>query len=208
MPYILKQDDDDTTTSSSSSEPRPPILAVDLDETIIQSDTEELVPGAKEALQYLKDNGWLIVIWTCRGDIDTHVPQILKRHGIPYDAINTNVLGIKDKSRKISFDAIVDNKNVDFGDGWESIVRELEKRRAGWQRKDITKAFVYRLNPTDSTESIIQEWALNSAGEAVLTKGEFEEFEYEESPCNGKAFLKSLENAVGGVYTWTVLKEC
>jgi hypothetical protein len=135
---------DDTTTDSSSttsdsSDPREPILAIDLDETIIQPDTEELIPGAKDAILLLKMLGWKIIIWTARGDGDSFVPKVLGRHGIPYDAINENLPGIKDKSRKIVFDAIVDNKNVDFNSGWEEIVRELEKRRLGWRDKGMTK---------------------------------------------------------------------
>lgn len=139
--FIASTDESTTSTSSSSSEERAPILAVDLDETVIQSDTEELIPGAKDALIALKKLGWKIIIWTARGDAAKFVPEVLRRHGIPYDAVNENLPGIKDKSRKIVFDAIVDNKNVDFGEGWESIIRELEKRRKGWQHKGITKIF-------------------------------------------------------------------
>lgn len=148
---------DDTTTDSSSSttsdssDPREPILAVDLDETIIQPDTEELIPGAKDALLALRKLGWKIVIWTARGDSDTFVPKVLGRHGIPYDAVNSNLPGIKDKSRKIVFDAMVDNKNVDFGMGWEKIVRELEKRRLGWRDKGMTKM----LDPVSKIEKEI-----------------------------------------------------
>jgi hypothetical protein len=129
------------TSTSTSDDAREPILAIDLDETIIESDTEELIPGAKDAILALKKLGWKIIIWTARGDSDTYVPEVLKRHGIPFDAVNTNLPGIKDKSRKIVFDALVDNKNVDFGQGWESIVRDLEKRRQGWRHKGLTKVF-------------------------------------------------------------------
>ena len=133
--------DSTTSTSESSSDPRDPILAIDLDETIIQPDTEELIPGAKDAIIKLKQLGWKIIIWTARGDSETFVPKVLSRHGIPYDAVNENLPGVKDKSRKIKFDAIVDNKNVDFSIGWDKIVFELEKRRLGWKDKGMTKMF-------------------------------------------------------------------
>jgi len=133
--------EESTTTTTTTDEPRSPILAVDLDETIIQSDTEELVPGAKVALIALKKLGWNIIIWTARGDAEKFVPEVLGRYGIPFDAVNANLPDMKDKSRKIVFDAVVDNKNVDFGDGWESVVRELEKRRKGWKHKGVTKIF-------------------------------------------------------------------
>jgi hypothetical protein len=133
--------EESTTTTTTTDEPRAPILAVDLDETIIDSETEELIPGAKAAILALKKLGWRIIIWTARGDAEKFVPEILGRYGIPFDAVNANLPEMKDKSRKIVFDAVVDNKNVDFGDGWEAVVRELEKRRTGWKHKGLTKIF-------------------------------------------------------------------
>jgi hypothetical protein len=152
MELVSDNEDLTTETSSSSSGERAPILAVDLDETVIQSDTEELIPGAKDALLKLKSLGWKIIIWTARGDAESFVPRIMKRHGLPFDAVNANLPGIKDKSRKIMFDAIVDNKNVDFGDGWESIVRELEVRRRGWRHQGITKS----LDPVTKKEVVLE----------------------------------------------------
>lgn len=201
---IYKDDDSETTTTStsSSSDERAPILAVDLDETIIQSDTEELIPGARDALLALQKLGWKIIIWTCRGDIDGRVPEILARHGIPYDAINENLPGVKDKSRKILFDAIVDNKNVDLNDGWESVVGELEHRRKGWQSKGITKVNVCEMNPQTKEIIVIQEWGLNADGCAVLLKGDedFVEMDLDASPIDGEEFLKELERSVNNTY--------
>jgi predicted mannosyl-3-phosphoglycerate phosphatase (HAD superfamily) len=149
---ILDSGESDITTTTTSTEERAPILAVDLDETIIQSDTEELVPGAKPALLALKKLGWKIIIWTARGDAEKFVPEIMGRYGLPFDAVNENLSGIKDKSRKIVFDAMVDNKNVDFTDGWEAVVHELEKRRVGWKHKGITKT----LDPVSKTERVLE----------------------------------------------------
>ena len=191
-----------TSTSTSSSERRPPILAVDMDETIIQSDTEELIPGARDALLALQKLGWQIVIWTCRGDVGGHTKDILDRHGIPYDAINENIDGIKDKSRKIVFDAVVDNKNVDFNDGWEAIVGELETRRKGWIDQGITKAYICEINTITGEEEIVQEWSLDGNGCAILTSGDEEavELDLDVSIRNGVEFLKSIERSVSGTY--------
>ena len=200
MPYEEETTTTDTTTTSSS-EGRDPVLAVDLDETIIQSDTEELIPGARDALLALRKLGWKIIIWTARGDVDTHVPEILERHDIPYDAINDNLPGVSNKSRKIHFDAVVDNKNVDFNDGWEAIVEELEHRRKGWQDKGITKATIFHVDPMSGEAEAIQEWGLKD-GCAVLLKGDASvvEFDIDASPEDGEEFLKELERSVNNTY--------
>lgn len=198
----MEEETTTTDTTTTSSEGRSPVLAVDLDETVIQSDTEELIPGARDALLALRKLGWKIIIWTARGDVDTHVPEILERHGIPYDAINANLPGIDDKSRKIHFDAVVDNKNVDLNDGWESVVEELEHRREGWKDKGITKATVFRVDPTTGESSILAEWGLNTDGCAVLLKGDEDlvDFEFDASPEDGEEFLKEVERSVNNTY--------
>lgn len=203
MPYSDEESTTtDTTTTSSSSGPRPPILAVDLDETIIQSDTQEVIPGAVDALRKLKELGWDIIIWTCRGDTDTNVPEILERHGVPYDAINDNLPYVNGHSRKIVFDAVVDNKNVDFHDGWESVVRELEKRREGWQDKEITKATIHQLDPLTNEVTIVQEWGLDDDGRAILLSGDPDFLELDIDPDDGVNFLKEAERSVNNTYVW------
>jgi len=202
MPEEESTTTDTTTTTTSSSEGRPPILAVDLDETIIQSDTEELVPGARDALLALRKLGWKIVIWTARGDVDTHVPEVLERHGIPFDAINDNLPGVGDKSRKIHFDAVVDNKNVDLDDGWEAVVEELEHRRKGWKDQGITKATIFRMDPATNEMAVLQEWGLDKDGCAVLLKGDEDvvEMDFDASPVDGEEFLKEVERSVNNTY--------
>jgi hypothetical protein len=194
--------DSTTTTTSTSSDGRPPVLAVDLDETIIQSDTEEEIPGARDALLALRKLGWKIIIWTARGDVDTHVPEILERHGIPFDAINENLPGMSNNSRKVHFDAVVDNKNVDFHDGWEAVVEELEHRRKGWKDKSVTKATIFHVDPVSGETEALQEWGLDKDGCAVLLKGDASvvEFDMDASPEDGEEFLKELERSVNNTY--------
>jgi len=196
-----------TTTTSSSSEARSPILAVDMDETIIQSDTEELIPGARDALLKLRALGWKIIIWTCRGNTGGHTREILDRHDIPYDAINENLPGIKDKSRKIVFDAVVDNKNVDFNSGWEAIVEELATRREGWVSQGITKVSVWEINPSTGEECVLQEWGLDTQGRAFLSKGSPEVLELglDITPDQGAEFLKELQKTVSNTYMYATV---
>ena len=199
---------DESDTTDSSSEARPPILAVDMDETIIQSDTEELIPGARDALLALRELGWKIIVWTCRGDISGHTREILERHDIPYDAINENLKGLKHESRKIIFDAVVDNKNVDFGNGWESIVRELETRREGWRSKGITKAIITKINPETKQSEIVHIWKLQKNGGVILEKGSIDDLEIDVdvSPKDGLLFLKALEESYNTSFLCVSLK--
>lgn len=184
---------------------RPPILAVDLDGTIIDEKTEELIPGAKDALVKLHENGWKIVIWTARGDAETYVPKVLSRHGIPYDAVNSNLPGIEDKSRKIYFDAIVDNKNVDFGQDWESVVGDLEHRRDGWKNVGVTKANIYQVDPVDGKTAVVQKWELDGKGRAVLVAKDGSEVVKDRVVEDGRGFLRSLVEENYGTYRWAEL---
>jgi len=191
--------DHDETTSDA----RAPILAVDMDETIIMPDTEEIVPGAKEALLALRKLGWKIIIWTCRQKADKSVPPILSRYGIPYDAINENLPEADGDSRKIIFDAVVDNKNVDLTKGWQHVVKELQLRRKGWQKRGLTKATIYGLDTVTGESRVLSEYTLDSKGRAVLSKGIDLELDTEVSQDQGQEFLNSLAKTLNTSYTWT-----
>jgi hypothetical protein len=196
--------DTTTTTDSTSESARPPVLAVDLDGTVIDPETEELIPGAKDALLMLHKLGWKIVIWTARGNAAEYVPHIMNRHGLPYDAVNENLEGDDDKSRKIQFDAVVDNKNIDLADGWEEAVRELEHRRKGWRHQKVTKVQVMQLDPMTGEASVEQIWGLNEKGHAVLLGGAFLEKGIVEIAVpveNGKDFLAELLKT-NGTFVW------
>jgi hypothetical protein len=173
---------------------------------VIDPETEELIPGAKDALRALHKLGWKIVIWTARGDAEEFVHHIMNRHGLPYDAVNENADGGEGKSRKIYFDAVVDNKNIDLSDGWEEAVRELEHRRKGWKHQKITKVRVMRLDPLTGEASVEQLWGLDEKGRAVLVSGgellEKGIFEIAAPVENGKDFLAEMLKTVNDTFFW------
>lgn len=97
------------------------ILLIDFDETIAFSnypDILDLVPGAKETINKLFDEGFYIIINTCRsGKEEIKVFNFLKENGVNFHLINKNHKGIltffKDDSRKICGDLHFDDKNIE-----------------------------------------------------------------------------------------------
>jgi nitrogen fixation protein len=185
-------------------------VAVDLDETIINSRNETLIPGALDALLSLKKDGWKIVIWTARADSQTHVPEILKRLGIPYDTINEDVDGVTDRSRKIFFDAVVDDKNVNLKDGWDSVLEDLAKRREGLRNDGVTKSAekvsIIRMSPVTGDTHTQCVFGLDKSGKAVLLEGGLGSIEKEMigniSPDSGAEFLKAIMENVNTSFFW------
>ncbi len=73
---------------------------IDLDGTLFQFGTNELLPGALEELNRLKDNGDIIVLTTRRGDLEFEGHEIFGEHNtlcaleklkIPYSQILFNL---------------------------------------------------------------------------------------------------------------------
>jgi hypothetical protein len=118
-----------------------PVIGVDCDLTLVD-ENENLIPGAKEALIYLKSTGWKIIIWTHRSDL-AQTRNLLERHGIPFDHINEDPdTDAKDYSRKIFFNATVDDKAVAFDGDWQKTIAELDRRRSMWKIDGETKSSV------------------------------------------------------------------
>jgi hydroxymethylpyrimidine pyrophosphatase-like HAD family hydrolase len=114
-------------------------LAIDFDGTIIEDnfpDTPKLKKGAKEIINYFKDLGCNICIWTCR-DLwfVKEVESFLEESGIKYDSINT---GSEDyiHSRKIFADVYVDDKSmIDFT--WEKATEIISHFYEKWKIKKV-----------------------------------------------------------------------
>ena len=119
-----------------------PIIAIDFDNTIAETDFPEikcLKEGAKEAINSLKNLGCKIAIWTCRtGAPAEQAKQFLIDEGIKFDAFNTNdalpegFLNDTDfsDSRKIGADLYVDDKSIEFKDNWDSVLGKIIEKMA------------------------------------------------------------------------------
>jgi len=121
---------------------RKPSVVVDLDGTIAREDSEDLManepqPGVQEALQRLMDEGFEVVVFTCRtntkgtprqgvGDDVEEIKEWLAKHEVPYDKIDT---GHEGKPFGVAY---VDNKAVAYDGGvgdWEKVVDLILSRK-------------------------------------------------------------------------------
>ena len=186
-----------------------PVVAVDVDGTILSEGDHSLIPGAREALIRLKESGWRIVIWTHRVDLD-EVRATLRGLKVPFDYINedpeTDANGY---SRKVYFSAVVDDKAVPFDGNWVVAMEALERRRSGWKASGETKVLVMeaRSGPPLAVFSLRDGVAVEETGttsKAVL--GMIEDGIENENgqvvrPGDGEVFLKAL-SAMRGTYLW------
>lgn len=110
------------------------ILAIDFDLTICMSDYPHLGPereGAGEAIRKLYEDGYGIVINTCReGHALSNVLHWLKDNNIPYDYVNCNfpflIEHYKADCRKISADMYIDDKGVNELPHWKIIYKKIK----------------------------------------------------------------------------------
>jgi hypothetical protein len=193
-------------------EPRVPIVAVDFDLTLVDDD-EKVLPGARDALVYLKKTGWKVIIWTTRNDTD-HVKAILTGGGVPFDHINENPeTDIGNPPRKVYFDATVDDKAVPFQGDWGVVVAELDRKRASWRLAGETKNLVKIMAAGKDGERIVGAFTVrdgrvvemlgsdNPFVRAVMSTGLETEDGVVFKPDDGVHFLKALSE-VRGTYLW------
>ena len=104
-----------------------PILAIDFDGVIRKTKraTERgrvLMPHCKEILEKLYNNGFRMIVWTCRSfEMLEEIIVFLKRHDILkyFECINENVKEIVWwNTRKIYADAYIDDLNLQGFPGW------------------------------------------------------------------------------------------
>lgn len=118
-----------------------PTVAVDFDLTLVDNEWNPL-PGAREAMRYLKETGWQIVVWTAQPLIDP-VRGVLEASNIPFDFINENPRTDQvPYSRKIEFHATVDDKAIHFNGDWPGVLSELDRRRKDLQLESNPNARV------------------------------------------------------------------
>ncbi len=101
----------------------PKIIAVDFDGIITVSDNfpniGELRPGIISKLNRLKQNGFRLILWTCRTEpYLSEAVEFCKTNGLTFDAINDNIQEVKDhygqNPRKIFADYYLDDKNMNI----------------------------------------------------------------------------------------------
>lgn len=96
------------------------ILLIDFDDTIVYSKYPKILglkPKAKETINKLHEEGFYIIIDTCRsGEEKYNVMKYLIKENIFFDKINENhpdlIKYFKEDSRKLSGDISIDDKNI------------------------------------------------------------------------------------------------
>lgn len=113
----------------------PRTLAIDLDGTILEYDGFKGVgifgnpiDGAREALQKFKEDGWFIVIDTCRGE----VPQVIEHltlFDIPFDSVNDHPFQPSTANPgKPMAEYRIDDTAIHFDGDWASVHDEISRR--------------------------------------------------------------------------------
>lgn len=98
--------------------PKPKILAVDLDGTLLHYDDIDKplgkpVEGMVKVLEAVKAAGWAIIIWTVRSNT-SDISRHLKEHGVPFDYINENPWQPQDGSDKVAANVYLDDRAIQF----------------------------------------------------------------------------------------------
>lgn len=106
----------------SNTKSTPVIVGIDFDGTIVEEkypNIGNLKPHAREAIRMLYEEGFYIILWTCRtGAFLQEAISFLNKEGIPFHQANDHHPEIArhygGKSQKLLVDISVDDKNIEF----------------------------------------------------------------------------------------------
>ncbi len=118
------------------------ILAVDFDGTIVHYEAwmgrgqfGQVVKGASEFIAKLKDEGWTIIIHTCRPEVK-EVREFLIEEGISFDHVNyspkNEELGLS--PHKVAASVYLDDRAVCFNGNWKKAYKQV-KRFQRWEER-------------------------------------------------------------------------
>jgi len=120
--------------------PRPKVLGLDLDGTLLEHETYpnygKPLAGAKEELGALRQAGVKVAIWTCRNKNEYDaIHKHLAAHDIEVDYINENPHEAPGTSPKVYFDWYLDDRGVPGFDGnWRGMAAKILAHKP-WHKK-------------------------------------------------------------------------
>lgn len=97
-------------------------IAIDFDHTIVHYDKP--IPGAKEALQKLRDSGYYVLIHSCNNR--DWIAKVLNTYEIPYDYIYDSA---HDIGKPIAT-WYVDDRAIGFRGDWNAVLEEIDGNNA------------------------------------------------------------------------------
>lgn len=162
------------------------IIAIDFDGTIVEDSYPKignLIPGAREAITNLYNNGYWIIIWTCRAGIYLDdCLRFLKWKQIPFHGINescpTNIHKHGSDTRKVYADVYIDDKsfhltndkfNYDF---WSFISQRITELFPSKNFKNITSMRTSIKLITEEMQRVIEVEGFDSKHDAQHAIGE------------------------------------
>lgn len=93
---------------------RKPIIAVDFDNTLFETDFKNVLSVNNDLISFLKSirNEIILILWTCRtGNLLNQAIETCKNKGLYFDCINCNHKSVPFKtSNKIYADIYIDDK--------------------------------------------------------------------------------------------------
>lgn len=137
------------------------IIAVDFDNTIAREEWPfigDLLPGARDVINKLHDQGHKIIIWTCReGEYAEEAIEFLEREGVKFDLFNNNCEDRMEKygwdSRKIGCDISIDDRDIYWkinGIDWKVIDTMLTQYFDGQASNNLPRWREWRWEDLDS----------------------------------------------------------
>lgn len=112
------------------------IAAVDFDGTVVENawpEVGKLRPDAREGLQFLKDRGFSIVIWTVRGgDRLQQAKDFLDKERLPYDFVNENDPRVESFMDRLPYPKIFASMYIDDSawppfPGWRFLIENFDR---------------------------------------------------------------------------------
>ena len=90
------------------------------------------VENADKGTLKLKEQGWTIIVFTCRGNTP-ELRKWLKQNNITYDYINENPEGVQNDTGKPIADIYLDDHGLKFNGDWDTSIKEIENFES-WQQ--------------------------------------------------------------------------
>lgn len=146
------------------------IIAIDFDGTIVENNFPhigQLMPGAKETIQKLFDEGHYIIIWTSRGNEQLRdAVNFLLHNQIPFHCINDNnpdnTAKYSSNSRKVYAHCYIDDRNLGGFPGWDTAYRLITEAENEYKAKQNNLIEIEHNVESDDKRGI--QWHCTSSG--------------------------------------------